>query len=462
MKVANESLENIMKQQKIIGSCVAVLIAGSGMALAHKFPEKGKEVEAVETVSEEAGTSVETEVASKAPAVKPLSEQVLKGIAFLRKTQNPDGGWGQGGGWRQNREGSGRVEGAEVNDPSDVGNSCVATMVFLRAGADLKTGEHAESLRKAWEYVHGQLQAADEETLYVTTVRDTQLQSKIGRYVDTFLATQMLAELKGKMVDEEGEIVRAELLDKLVLKIGKNQQEDGSFKNNAGWASVLSQGLCSLSLNCARQAGAKVPEVVLERDNNQNAIGLDPKSKVFSGPVGASTSAGVALYSESSKLRGMKQYSEVNRARRGDLTAVQKDPSASVKDKDKAEGELKKIDAAEVQQKAAVEAVAKSVQSKEFVAGFGNNGGEEFLSYRNVTESLRLEGGKAWQDWDIKVTGIVNKAQNEDGSWAGHHCITGRTYCTSEALLTLMADRAPLLEKKEEVAVVAPETSLEK
>ena len=32
-------------------------------------------------------------------------------------------------------------------------------------------------------------------------------------------------------------------------------------------------------------------------------------------------------------------------------------------------------------------------------------------------------------------------AQNEDGSWAGQHCITGRTFCTSSALLTLLVDR---------------------
>ena len=33
--------------------------------------------------------------------------------------------------------------------------------------------------------------------------------------------------------------------------------------------------------------------------------------------------------------------------------------------------------------------------------------------------------------------------QNGDGSWTGHHCITGRTFCTAAALLVLMSDRAP-------------------
>jgi hypothetical protein len=31
--------------------------------------------------------------------------------------------------------------------------------------------------------------------------------------------------------------------------------------------------------------------------------------------------------------------------------------------------------------------------------------------------------------------------QNEDGTWAGHHCITGRVAVTSAAILMLVADR---------------------
>ncbi len=38
----------------------------------------------------------------------------------------------------------------------------------------------------------------------------------------------------------------------------------------------------------------------------------------------------------------------------------------------------------------------------------------------------------------------LDRVQNEDGSWSGQHCITGRTFCTAAALLTLMADRAPV------------------
>src|SRR5438270_9999810 len=64
---------------------------------------------------------------------KPLSDAVKKGIAYLIKQQHPNGGWGQGGGWRTVDTG-GRIEGPEVQDPPDVGNTCIAALALIRAG----------------------------------------------------------------------------------------------------------------------------------------------------------------------------------------------------------------------------------------------------------------------------------------------------------------------------------------
>jgi hypothetical protein len=38
----------------------------------------------------------------------------------------------------------------------------------------------------------------------------------------------------------------------------------------------------------------------------------------------------------------------------------------------------------------------------------------------------------------------ILKMQNDDGTWAGHHCITGRVAVTSAAVLMLLADREPV------------------
>jgi hypothetical protein len=59
---------------------------------------------------------------------------------------------------------------------------------------------------------------------------------------------------------------------------------------------------------------------------------------------------------------------------------------------------------------------------------------------------MRAKGGKDWENWNEKMTKTLCSAQNEDGSWAGHHCITGRSFCTSAALLTLLVERMKLEE----------------
>ena len=78
-------------------------------------------------------------------AVKPkeLSAAVKKGLEYLVKSQQEDGGWNQGGGWRTGTTGGGRVEGAKVEDPSDIGNSCFAARAV--AGNTATEGEYKEA-----------------------------------------------------------------------------------------------------------------------------------------------------------------------------------------------------------------------------------------------------------------------------------------------------------------------------
>ena len=54
------------------------------------------------------------------------------------------------------------------------------------------------------------------------------------------------------------------------------------------------------------------------------------------------------------------------------------------------------------------------------------------------------------------MTENLERVQNADGSWAGNHCITGRTFCTATALLVLMGDRAPRPDAVVEPTVSAP------
>ena len=378
-------------------------------------------------------------------APRTLDEAVRVGLEYLLKQQQSDGGWGQGGGWRQSGEkGGARVEGANVEDPPDLGNTCVSVVTLLRAGDSPAEGAHREAARRAFEFICQQVEQADEKSLYTTSVRNTQLQVKIGTYVDTFLAGWALSELKGRVGDESAEKRRAAALDKVVAKIERNQKDDGSFAENKGWAAVLSQGLCSKALNSAARSGAKVSAKALDKDQQQNLAGLDVAKGDFSDASAAEpSSAGVSLYREAAKLGGLREKSKSNVARKAEAEKKIADPSAPAAEKEQAGKDLKQFANDEKASVVAQAAVAGKLADSRYVAGFGNNGGEEFLSYLNLGESLRERGGKEWDAWKEKMQTTLCTAQNSDGSWAGNHCITGRTFCTSAALLTLLIERAP-------------------
>jgi len=62
----------------------------------------------------------------------------------------------------------------------------------------------------------------------------------------------------------------------------------------------------------------------------------------------------------------------------------------------------------------------------------------------NISDGLRRSGGNEWTRWHYQTNDRIVKLQNADGTWAGHHCITGRVAVTSAAMLNLMVDRDPV------------------
>ncbi|HLW65106.1 MAG TPA: prenyltransferase/squalene oxidase repeat-containing protein [Gemmataceae bacterium] len=405
---------------------------------------------------------------------KPLSDAVKKGLEYLIKQQHENGGWGQGGGWRVNldpKQQGGRIEGANVEDPADVGNTAIASLALIRAGNTLTEGPYAKQVKNAVDFLCDFIEKSDEKSLYVTNVKGTQIQSKIGPYVDTFLVNMVLAELKGKKADEKSEKRLVAALTKTISKIEKNQEKDGTFKGNNGWASVLSQGLANKSLARAAQNGAAVDGESLRRVQNQVASNFDGNSGTFrmagggaggdglgrgavsgrssslgagAGGIGGPSDAGVPIYGAGQNLTNSADVSAAlkTKAEKAKETLNRKD--ATDKEKKEAEETIKLVERNEKLREEATKGVVKQLDQAQFVNGFGSNGGEEFLSYMNISEALLLKGGADWKKWDQKMTDNLVRVQDKDGSWSGHHCITGKTFCTATALLVLMADRAPI------------------
>ena len=70
---------------------------------------------------------------------------------------------------------------------------------------------------------------------------------------------------------------------------------------------------------------------------------------------------------------------------------------------------------------------------------FSNAGGEEYLAFHLMTETMLQKGGEDWKKWFPVCRDKMIGVQNHDGSWTGRHCITSRTFCTAAAVLVLNA-----------------------
>jgi hypothetical protein len=370
-----------------------------------------------------------------APAVKPkpLSENAKRGLAWLVEHQHPDGGFSQGEESTQMGQGMGNIK-----DKPNVADTSAAALALIRSGSTPKEGPYAKNIAAAVRFVCNSVKASDDPSLYITELRGSRLQAKLGNYIDTFLASMLLAEAKGKMPDQASEDMLGLALQKVMGKIEKNQRPDGTF-GETGWANTLSISMASKGVNRAAQVQGGVSEVVREKLEKQARDQFDSKTGRFSGK----DSAGVDLYSTAASLGAMQDSANTNSAQRAGIEA-RAAKARTPAEKEAAARELKRHDEVGRDLDAARTAAVQKLGDDRFISGFGSNGGEEFLSYMNLGESLVVKGGEDWAKWDKKITENLNNIQNNDGSWTGHHCITGRTFCTSAALLVLMTDRAPV------------------
>ncbi len=361
--------------------------------------------------------------------VKPLSSDVEQGLKWLADHQLESGAWGEG----ETRRGS--ASAARAN----VGDTCTAALALLRSGNSPTRGKYKRNVLRAIGYVLGQVEQSDGKTLSVTSVKGTRLQSKLGPFIDTFLTSMVLAQVKGHMPNhaENQRVDRA--LGKVIAKIEKNQKKDGTWSNR-GWAAALSQAMATKGLNWAAQNGAKVDGEVLERAESFARKSFDR----VNGRFARRGTAGVALYGAASGMTALTESSSTRSMKREGLKRVANSPTAKPAAREEARQKLETGRQVQQDRKAAADAVTARLGDAAFVKGFGSNGGEEFLSYMAISESLMVEGGDAWATWDKAMSENLGRVQNKDGSWTGHHCITGRTFCTAAALLVLTADRAPV------------------
>ncbi len=321
--------------------------------------------------------------AQPAPKPKPKVADVARPMAWLLAAQNDNGGWG-----------------AESKTTPDVASTALATITLIRYGHTLSAGEHREATRKGVEFVVRAIERVPRSTVAIQG-EGTQPQAKLGRYIDTFLAAQLLGEAVPTVKDEKEKERLTFALDTVVEKVQALQRQDGSF-DGQGWAPVLSSAFANGGLYAARKAGSgKVAAEAIKKSDDYMAGQYDTRKKAFKTEAGA----GVALYGATGSLAAA--------SRQGTLDG----PTA--------------------------QAARAKLKDESFLRGYGTYGGEEHVSYMMTSEALARVGGEEWKGWDEGIRTRLAGLQRENGTWRGDHCITSTTFCTAASLVTLAIKPEP-------------------
>jgi hypothetical protein len=309
--------------------------------------------------------------------ITPACERAIqKGIRWLLHAQNKDGSWGQ-----------------DVKSPPDISTTSLCVLALCASGDTPNRGKNCRAIRAGFRYVmeralrmKGDISAFEVATL---------TQQKLGIKIHNYFAAIMLAEVL-YMHDEPINPAWRDAVRKLLRRIDRLQLPDGRWGGGGPAGDMLPTVTAWLALRSGYFSGFNVRKASVEKTLRFVRRKFNPRTGLF----GEGTGFGFRFFETPCALRilygmGLKNLKITKRA---------------------------------------TQTMLKIGWASDF-GGMG--GGEDYLSALFATQSLIHEGGKAWKRWFRYIRKILLKLQNGDGSWTGSHCITGRTFCTACALLTL-------------------------
>ena len=380
------------------------------------------------------------------PKIHPLAEA---GTAWLLKMQQADGGWprvGRGG------------RGHEERAPSDYSTSAMAGLALVRTGATPAAKEQ-NPLRNAIRYVADVATAAEPPDR-----AGSQPSYKLGPLAGPAHATHFLARVlpmlpaddplrQAAMAALEKNVARLEKAEHAFLKGGveaaapAGSESESTIVNPprpdaaraASFSPVHHVLICLTALETARAAGLDVDAAVMARLRRMLAAFVDPRT----GAIDARQVMSTELYAFSSAMRSTAVEARAAR----DALAKARPSGAAARDA---------LPPSIAMQQALVKRLAAG--DERLLIGFGSLGGEEFLSYLLIAESLVLDGDpRIYGEWHKALVARLARSRNADGSWTGLHCITDPVYMTAAAVQALTADRdEPLLVHIARQAIAEP------
>jgi hypothetical protein len=279
--------------------------------------------------------------------------------------------------------------GVDIGQPSDIGCSAMVGLSLLAQGNTPVEGPRSRELRQIVSFMLRTVESMPEND--ITAQDRTQLQNKIGRHAHSFFAALFLSQVLGEE-DLDPEPVR-QALRRVVNAIIKSQTGDGHWGNQS-WAPMLGTVMGWLSLRASDFAGIKVGS-----SPNKTADHLIVQMK-----QSLNQRDGGWMHTLYKNATGIRVLFEM------------------------------KLENQDIAQKAFKDVL--ELVNKDNTA-FSQAGGEEYLAFHLITETMLQKGGQDWKTWFPNVRDKIVNVQNGDGSWTGHHCITSRTFCTAAACLVI-------------------------
>lgn len=361
----------------------------------------------------------------------PIPAYLEKSIQWMAAAQFDNGGWGAG----QNNHQNIRDPKAVQTDPA---TTAFCAMALARTGSTIEQGVYRDNLKKALIYLLEKVDATPGNVFNITEQTGTQPQRKLGQNIDVSMAIQFFTRVMHDGVsDAELKQRISYALDRCIGMLEETQQSDGSW-SASGWAPVLNSAMANNALEMSKSVGKNVDDL-LDRSTAYQKSNVD----MATGDVKTDKAAGIALYSVSSVQRATaKDFNEAEQIINfadADSPAPATEAEAYEILKEKVSEEKAKKLAGSYQ---ANKAAKQQLQNDNVISGFGNNGGEEYLSYMMTSESFVTAGNQEdWKNWHKKMSKLFEKVQNSNGTWTGQHCITSPVFCTAAVVMTLTADR---------------------
>lgn len=372
------------------------------------------------------GAGLDSSFILATPAKVLQAEQ--RALNWLVSAQSQDGGYGAGAHARQ-----------DIRDPhavaTDPATTAMVGMAILRMGSTVDKGPHAAQVKKLTDYLLRHVEQAGPNATNITEVRGTQIQSKLGANIDVALTTQYLSNLSAKLGQQhpmKGRVLQAMNICTGIIQRGQNK--DGSMQGD-GWAGVLQSSFAASALESAKSQGAVVDDRALQQARDYNKANFDANK----GTVATERAAGITLYAVSGSTRNAavearEATEKMEKARNeGKVPAAAPVTVDNLREAGLSDAEAERLNTAYQVYNAA----KQQAQEERVLTGYGNNGGEEFLSFLQTGESMIIAKDNGWRNWYGATTDRLLAIQNNDGSWHGHHCITSPVFCTATSLLIL-------------------------